>query len=168
MSKPSELSDLQEFGARLRATRDAYGISQFEIAKALGVDMTTVGRYEAGTRVMDYPTVRNFIVATEVTADWLFFGYLDFVPSLLRRVLQADNPELVRERPRELKRLEGKARPRAQTVPSGDRSSTEFAVYHQQVTVLPEQDQPVEADRSQVRGIASKRPGRRSRAVTAR
>lgn len=46
-----------EIGAAVRNTRMARGITQDELAQALGVDRVTISRYEGGKRAISIPTL---------------------------------------------------------------------------------------------------------------
>jgi transcriptional regulator with XRE-family HTH domain len=45
---PADLASILEFGRRLRAFRDAKGLTQEKLAERAGIDSTTVGGIEQG------------------------------------------------------------------------------------------------------------------------
>ncbi len=72
----------ERVGAAVRATREARGITQAELASAIGVDVATISKTERGETVPDYATIEavaDFLGTTvdQLTgrvADGLFFN----------------------------------------------------------------------------------------------
>lgn len=63
-----------EFPARLVAFRKARGQTQQELADAVGVHVTQLRRYEAGSSQPTLDVLRKLAVALRVSADALLFG----------------------------------------------------------------------------------------------
>ena len=62
-------------GERIRMCREAMGFSQTWLADALGVDRTTVFRYETGmTRRIPMPIVEKIAELLNTTAAYLYYG----------------------------------------------------------------------------------------------
>lgn len=61
-------------GDRLQKARATAGLSQGELAEALGVDRRTVSRWENGQSVKR-STVLLYAMRTGVDADWIETGY---------------------------------------------------------------------------------------------
>lgn len=78
-----------------------YEISQEELAELLGeLDKFAISRVETGERQLDPWLMMRFILATRVSADWIYFGFLDPTLELpIRAALEKLAPELVRFRP---------------------------------------------------------------------
>lgn len=79
------MADQDGLGARLRLSRKA--MSQGELARRLGVDKNSVGRYERGERVPDASYLEAFAALTEVSIDWLVTGdQSDLAAGLIHRI----------------------------------------------------------------------------------
>lgn len=59
------------FGNRLKALREARGLSRKAFAEAMGVSYSTVSKYENGERFPDLDLLRKFAVYFDVSADYL-------------------------------------------------------------------------------------------------
>lgn len=59
------------FQDRIRQLRKENGLTQQEVAKALGVGQTTVANYENGTRLPDFEKLSAFADLYQVTSDYL-------------------------------------------------------------------------------------------------
>jgi transcriptional regulator with XRE-family HTH domain len=64
---------VMEFPQRLVALRKAKGLTQQALADAVGVHVTQLRRYEAGTSQPTLPVLRKLAVALSVSADVLLF-----------------------------------------------------------------------------------------------
>ena len=73
MYKSSKL-DLEAFGIRVRAAREAANFSVQDLAARLGVERSTVAEWETGGRPMDLLQLRDFCRAVRASADFLLFG----------------------------------------------------------------------------------------------
>lgn len=113
------------FSERLKARRKELGLTQNDVAKALGLTQTAVWAYEAGTREPDLDTIARLAGVLGVTVDYLF-GRQEGPPGDLETkrkelVRSLSHPNLsVDERQRildELKELERKIREEAPPLP---------------------------------------------------
>lgn len=59
------------FGNRLKALREARGLSRKAFAEAMGVSYSTISKYENGERFPDLDLLRKFAVYFNVSADYL-------------------------------------------------------------------------------------------------
>ena len=66
--------DMDTFPARLRAARDARGLSQLELSRLLSVDPIVVSRYERGKIKPHIDRVETLCEALGVSLDWLLLG----------------------------------------------------------------------------------------------
>lgn len=57
----------EQWGLKIRQRRQALGMSQRELAEAIGVAQPTIVRYEAGTRQVDLET--QLAIAAALTTD---------------------------------------------------------------------------------------------------
>lgn len=60
------------FGERLRIIRTERGLSQRQIAEALGVSVNSISQYENGKRFPDEKTIVGLCEFFKVSADYLF------------------------------------------------------------------------------------------------
>ena len=67
-------------GDRLRKAREDAGMSQAELALAVGVSRNTIGNAEVGATVPLTVTLRAWAEATKVPADWLLYGQVSPTP----------------------------------------------------------------------------------------
>jgi len=65
------MSDEKMLGKRLKKAREAKGLSQVGLAKALSVTSATINRYEQGIRQPDPGTLHALADELEVSVDWL-------------------------------------------------------------------------------------------------
>jgi transcriptional regulator with XRE-family HTH domain len=70
---PANIADLMAFSERLAATRHERGLTQQILADRVGVHVTQIRRYEAGTSAPTLDVLRNLAVALAVTTDSLVF-----------------------------------------------------------------------------------------------
>ena len=59
------------FGNRLKALREARGLSRKAFAEAMGVSYSTVSKYENDERFPDLDLLKKFAVYFDVSADYL-------------------------------------------------------------------------------------------------
>lgn len=64
-----ESSDV--FSARLRAAREKRGLTQSELAKRAGLQMSAISHFETGTRKPSFDNLRRVADALDVTTDYL-------------------------------------------------------------------------------------------------
>lgn len=62
------------FGTRLRRARKSKRLTQNDVADHLGIDFTTVSKYENDKSQPDNETLRELAVLYEVSIDWLLTG----------------------------------------------------------------------------------------------
>lgn len=63
-----------EIGARLKRARQSVGMDQLEVAAFLGIDKSTISRYESGERTPDVFTIGQLAELYRVTTDFLISG----------------------------------------------------------------------------------------------
>ena len=71
-----ESSDV--FPARLRAARERRGLTQGELAKRAGLQMSAISHFETGTRKPSFENLRRLADALDVTTDFLLGRSEDF------------------------------------------------------------------------------------------
>lgn len=76
------------FGALLRTTREARGLSQAQLAKRAGCDHTQISRMEAGTRNPYPDLVRRLATALEADPEPLLLAAADSMGYLSRRLMR--------------------------------------------------------------------------------
>jgi transcriptional regulator with XRE-family HTH domain len=108
MNTKIELSFPELVGARMRAIRECFGISQAEVAEALGTDEPMISRYEAGNRMPSYAHLIQFGLGFMATPNWLLLGYADDLPPVIRTAMEREVPHLIRKRPPLLPALRGR------------------------------------------------------------
>jgi len=64
------------FGTRLRQARKSKRLTQNDVAEHLGIDFTTVSKYENDKSQPDNETLRELAGLYEVSIDWLLTGKL--------------------------------------------------------------------------------------------
>ena len=64
----------ESMGSRLARARKLAGMTQRELSEAVGVDRTSVARYERGRNAPGAAHIRLLCVALGVSADWLLGG----------------------------------------------------------------------------------------------
>lgn len=63
-----------DFATRLTAARKQRGLTQQELADRVGIHVTQVRRYEAGTSAPTLDVLRNIAISLSATTDSLVFG----------------------------------------------------------------------------------------------
>lgn len=66
--------DNPTFGLRLRVARDVAGLTQTQVAAALGIASTAVARYEQDADMPRDARARDLARVVGVTVGWLRFG----------------------------------------------------------------------------------------------
>jgi len=76
MKKPATIRRTLPYTLRLRliATRREAGMSQAELADRLGIDRSTVVRWESGDIAPKRSSVMAWALATDYDAEWLWSG----------------------------------------------------------------------------------------------
>ena len=72
---------LMSFARRLAATRKEYGLTQQVLADTVGIHVTQLRRYEAGTSQPTVEVLRKLAIALHTSADALLFDPGDRGPS---------------------------------------------------------------------------------------
>lgn len=70
---PAAITDLMGFAERLAAARHERGLTQQALADRVGVNVSQIRRYEAGTSAPTLDVLRNLALALAVTTDSLVF-----------------------------------------------------------------------------------------------
>ena len=65
-----------EFGSRLRKARMAAGLTQLDVARAVGVTLTTYKRYEQGGSIPNIEIATNIAGALNVSIKYLAGGFI--------------------------------------------------------------------------------------------
>lgn len=90
----------QAIGARMRAIRELFGVSQAEIAEALNVDEALIARYEAGEGPPPpYAHLLPLSIGFAASPNWLLLGWTDDLPPIIRAAVTRHVPHLVNARP---------------------------------------------------------------------
>lgn len=79
------------FGERLHDRRQACGMTQKELAAAIGVEEIQIRRYENGRR---YPTLEHF-VAIVVTLEASFLDFVDVDEKLATKISEMEKDQLM-------------------------------------------------------------------------
>jgi transcriptional regulator with XRE-family HTH domain len=85
------------FGTRLKKARNNKRLTQNEVADQLGIDFTTVSKYENNKSQPDNDTLRELAAMYEVSLDWLLTGQLNEGKSLNRIWVDGKPEELTDE-----------------------------------------------------------------------
>jgi transcriptional regulator with XRE-family HTH domain len=88
------LALMRTIGLRLRWVRDALGMTQEQIASAVGIAQDAWSLYELGKRWPDLGTASRMIAKLKITHAYLVEGSLDGVERQLAIRLAAYHPEL--------------------------------------------------------------------------
>jgi len=62
------------FGKRLRQARNRKRLTQNQVANMLGIDFTTISKYENNKSQPDHEILRELASVYEVSLDWLLTG----------------------------------------------------------------------------------------------
>lgn len=62
---------MNEIGNRIKYLREKFGLNKTEMAKRIGVDRTTIGRYEKGEIFPNLDVLLNIKDKFNVSLDWL-------------------------------------------------------------------------------------------------
>jgi len=65
---------MKTFGARLRQARNKKMLTQSQVAQLIGIDYTTISKYENDRSQPDNETVQELASLYDITIDWLFTG----------------------------------------------------------------------------------------------
>ena len=104
---PATASAAENFPQRFRELRKARGMSQAELAEAVGVHFTQVSRYERGDSRPNSATVTRLARALDTTVDYLMNGSADEI---------AADAGLERELIARLRQIQGLPREERRTV----------------------------------------------------
>lgn len=74
MTRKEVARDMTTFGIRLKQARKNKRLTQNEVADQLGIDFTTVSKYENDKSQPDNETLREIAVLYDVSLDWLITG----------------------------------------------------------------------------------------------
>lgn len=69
-----------EIGARLKATREAFGLNGTAFAKPAGIDQNRYSQYETGKRTLTMTAALALCRVYGLTLDWLFRGDISGLP----------------------------------------------------------------------------------------
>jgi transcriptional regulator with XRE-family HTH domain len=105
MGRPKRTAEDQALiatmGRRLRWVREAYDMTQGQMARAVGLDQTTWSYYESGKRWPDQFAAVRLVARLKISVAYLLEGSLDGVERELAIRLAASHPELVPPRGKE-------------------------------------------------------------------
>lgn len=87
-----------EIGARLRAAREALGLTQAEFYRRAGIAQNAYSQYESGKRLLTLNQAIKLRDAFGLSLDWLFQGDLAAMPHALAAKLAAQQ-EMSARRP---------------------------------------------------------------------
>lgn len=62
------------FGGRLKQARTRKRLTQSQVAEKLGIDFTTISKYENDRSQPDYDTLLRLAALYDVSVDWLLSG----------------------------------------------------------------------------------------------
>jgi len=89
---------VRHIGERLRWVREAYGLSQAEMARLFGIDQTTWGKWETGARALSIQKMPEVVARLKISVDYLIGNTLEGVERDLAIRLAAAHPELAASR----------------------------------------------------------------------
>lgn len=72
---------LARVGRRLAASREALGLTQTELAKALNCKQNTWSVYESGLRMPDPELMALYADRFGISCDWIYRGYRGSLPA---------------------------------------------------------------------------------------
>lgn len=78
---------------RVRVTREAMGWSQAHTAERVGVSQQRWNTYENSVALIPPQILGKFILITGATADWIYFGRMDLLPSWMAERIRQDDGE---------------------------------------------------------------------------
>ena len=81
------------FGTRLKQARKSKSLTQYEVAARLGIDFTTVSKYENNKSQPDHETLRELAGLYEVSLDWLVTGSSSQAAAAANRLWVGGRPE---------------------------------------------------------------------------
>lgn len=70
----SEVMQFMTFGARLKSARNSKRFTQHQVADTLGLNFTTISKYENDKSQPDNEILHKMAVLYEVSIDWLLTG----------------------------------------------------------------------------------------------
>jgi transcriptional regulator with XRE-family HTH domain len=70
----SEVIQIMTFGARLRSARNSKRLTQHQVADTLGLNFTTISKYENDKSQPDNEILQKMSVLYDVSIDWLLTG----------------------------------------------------------------------------------------------
>ncbi|TPG86837.1 helix-turn-helix domain-containing protein [Brevibacillus laterosporus] len=79
---------------RLREARTRKGLQQNKVAEQLGIDNSTLAKYESGQREPDLSTLKQLATLYEVSIDWLAGMDAVSVPNQLNEIQNPDAEEV--------------------------------------------------------------------------
>src|SRR5690242_4513008 len=83
-----------EIGARIRSYREQHGLSQKQMAELVGIDPSTLCKYEKGTEMPSAPTLARIAMVMDCTMDYLYHGRVEEVVGRIDPLLRAPFLEL--------------------------------------------------------------------------
>jgi transcriptional regulator with XRE-family HTH domain len=76
-----------QYGKRLSAMRQALGLSQAELCRAIGVSANRWNQYEKGERKITVEIAIKLQRKFGITLDWVYLGDPNMLPAILERLL---------------------------------------------------------------------------------
>lgn len=83
MARPKKSSPAKwrEIGKRIRAARDALGLSQVAVCKLIAMQPSAYNQWESGAVRPDPDNAERFCDAIGVTLDWIYRGRTEGLPA---------------------------------------------------------------------------------------
>jgi transcriptional regulator with XRE-family HTH domain len=77
-------------GRRLKALREATGLTQSALARTVGVSPSTISEWESGEKHLDVNVARRMAKKHGFSLDYLYCGYHEQLPLHLALAVKAD------------------------------------------------------------------------------
>jgi transcriptional regulator with XRE-family HTH domain len=90
MNREHNPRSLDAIAARLRATREAFGLGQNEFARRAGIASNTYNQYEQAKNLPRLDFVNKICDTYGVTLDWIYRGDTSGLPVRIANLLNQD------------------------------------------------------------------------------
>lgn len=88
MTDPTKRAAQEMMGRRLRQVREALGLTQEQMALAVGVVPATIAGWENGRNMLDAVALAKAAARYDFTADWVLLGKIGSLPHELASKIQ--------------------------------------------------------------------------------